>query len=71
MSQGGKIIQYLIDHPEGITPMDAFEKLRITRLATRISELIRDGYTDIEKIPESYKTPEGETIRYMRYRWAA
>lgn len=71
MSQGVKIIQYMIDHPEGITPMVAFTELRITKLATRISELIRDGYTDIEKIPESYKTPDGETIRYMRYRWAA
>lgn len=71
MTQGGKIIQYLVDHPEGITPFEAFTELRITKLATRISELIRDGYTDIEKIPEVKKTASGETVRYMRYRWVA
>ena len=56
--------------PEGITPMDAWTQLYITKLATRISEMIRMGYP-IEKIPETKKNSNGETIRYMRYRRAA
>ena len=70
MTQSAKVIQYLIDHPEGITPYEAFTELRITKLATRVSELIRAGYTDIEKIPETKINADGETVRYMRYRWA-
>lgn len=70
-TQAARIIRYLEDHPEGITPYEAFVFLRITKLATRISELIRDGYTGIEKVPEIQKYPNGETIRYMRYRKAA
>jgi hypothetical protein len=71
MTQHGKILQYLNDHPAGITPMDAFIDLGITKLATRISELIRMGYTDIEKVPEIRINALGETKRYMRYRKAA
>lgn len=71
MTQHGKILQYLNDHPSGITPMDAFIDLGITKLATRISELIRMGYDDIEKIPETRINAYGETKRYMRYRKAA
>lgn len=71
MTQCGKIMRWLEDHPEGITPFEAFTELRITKLATRISELIRDGYTCIEKVPESRKNADGEIVRYMRYRKAA
>ena len=71
MTQHGKILSYLNNHPEGITPFEAFTELHITKLATRISELIQMGYDDIEKIPEIKKNAYGETVRYMRYRKAA
>ena len=70
MSQREKILRYLDTHPTGITPMDAFIDLGITKLATRISEMIRDGHR-IEKVPEIRVTALGETKRYMRYRKAA
>ena len=71
MTQHGKILKYLNDHPAGITPMDAFIDLGITKLSTRIGELIRMGYDDIEKIPEARVNAYGEKKRYMRYRKAA
>ena len=70
MSQYEKILRYLETHPTGITPMDAFLDLGITKLATRISEMIRNGYR-FDKIPESRVNALGETKRYMRYRRAA
>ena len=70
-NQHAKIWRYLEQHPRtGITPMDAFLYLDITKLATRVSEMIREGYP-IEKIPESRGNAAGETVRYMRYRKAA
>ena len=70
MTQHSRILNYLFDHPEGITPFEAFIELRITKLSTRIGELIRMGY-EIEKIPESKKNADGEKVHYMRYRKAA
>ena len=71
MTQCGKILRYMETHPEGITPYEAFTELRITKLSTRIGELIQMGYHDIEKIPEVKKNAYGETVRYMRYRRVA
>ena len=42
MTQHQRILQY-IDDFGSITPMEAFQDLGITKLATRVSELIRDG----------------------------
>jgi hypothetical protein len=70
MSQHEKILKYLDRHPEGITPMDAFTALRITKLATRIWELTRMGHR-FEKTLETHKNADGETVRFMRYRKAA
>jgi hypothetical protein len=69
MNQYDRILQYLDTHPEGITPMDAFNHLRITKLATRISELIRRGY-QISKTTETHKAPDGTQVRYKRYKKA-
>lgn len=69
MSQRERILEYLENHPEGITPMEAFVNLKITKLATRISELIDMGYA-IDKTYESHKNAHGDTVRYMRYRKA-
>lgn len=69
-NQHVKIWRYIDSHIDGITPMDAFVHLNITKLATRVSEMIRMGYP-IEKIPESRVNAAGETVRYTRYRKAA
>ena len=69
-TQHAKIWRYIESHQNGITPMDAFIDLGVTKLATRISEMIRMGYP-IDKEPESRINAAGDHIRYMRYRKAA
>lgn len=53
-----------------ITPMDAFEILHITKLATRISEMKAIGI-QFDQTYESRRDGEGKSVRYMRYRRAA
>ena len=53
-----------------ITPMDAFGVLRITKLATRISEMKMLGIR-FDQVYESRKNDSGRSVRYMRYRKAA
>lgn len=61
---------YMEDHPEWITMYEAFLELEITKLSTRVSEMLRRGYK-IEKTPEVKKDAKGRVIkRYMRYRRA-
>lgn len=69
MSQHEKILKYLENHPEGITPMEAFTQLRITKLATRISELTRMG-KQFTKCMESTTNQDGQSVHYMRYKKA-
>ena len=69
-SQHIRIWKLLESAPNGITPMDAWNLLYITKLATRIGEMIREGYP-IEKKMEVIKHEDGSTVRYMRYRKAA
>lgn len=59
------ILQYMDDFGS-ITPMEAFIDLGITKLATRVSEMIRDGY-DITKKREKSKNRYGTKVTYMRY----
>ena len=65
-----KIWRFLEAHPEGITTFEAYIFLNVTKLSTRISEMIRDGYP-ISKTPVIRKTEDGVTQRFMRYRKAA
>lgn len=66
MTQRERILKYLHDYGS-ITPIDAFNDLGITKLATQISYMIRDGY-NIEKQLEKSKNRYGEPCHYMRYR---
>ena len=66
MSQGDKILNYLRTHSGGLTMMEAFEKLNITKLNTRVGELIRDGY-QFDKVWETHKAADGSVSRYKRY----
>ena len=66
MTQQERILDY-IDKHGSITPMDAFLDLGITKLATRVSELIRGGVR-ISKSQKSGKNRFGEPVRYMEYR---
>lgn len=63
--QHERILQYL-DEFGSITPMEAFSDLGITKLSTRIGEMIRKG-VKIEKTMEVSKNRFGEKVSYMRY----
>lgn len=49
-----------------ITPLEAFAELGVTKLATRVSELRREGIP-IVKSSETRKNRFGETVTYARY----
>lgn len=66
VNQKAKIIGYLQSFGSITTPYEAFLDLGITKLATRIGEIIRDG-TPTEKTYEKAKNRYGETVYYMRY----
>ena len=68
MTQHERILQY-IDDFGSISPMEAFNDLGITKLATRISEMSREGH-QFTKLMECTKNRYGDKVHYMRYRKA-
>ena len=65
MTQYERILRYLDDFGS-ITPMEAFQDLGITKLATRISELKSRGYAFNGTMVCS-KNRYGQDCWYMRY----
>lgn len=65
-----RIWQFLESHPEGLTTMEASDKLRITNVPRRISDMISSGYP-ISKTWETKVNEYGVTERYMRYKRVA
>lgn len=66
MTQADRIRKYL-DEKGSISSMEAFAELGITKLATRISEMIRKG-EKFQKIPEKGFDRYGGAVSYMRYK---
>lgn len=65
MTQKELVIQYIKDFGS-ITPMQAFSDLGITKLATRISEMKKEGMqfqTETVKTKNRY----GKTVRFAKY----
>jgi len=62
MTQCDKIIEYMKTH-EGITSADAFYKLGVGRLASRIHDLRADGYV-IDSVKEHNSGYYGWHTRY-------
>lgn len=65
MNQSERIIKY-IEEFGSISPMEAFNDLGITKLATRISEMSRKGIEFERKFVKA-KNRYGEPVYYMRY----
>ena len=65
MTQRDLIVQYMQEYGS-ISPMEAFNDLGITKLATRISEMIKDGVA-ISKVEETRQNRFGKSVTYMRY----
>lgn len=70
-NQQSAIIGYLEENGT-ITPMQAFRSLGITKLATRIGELTREGYV-FQKELIKVRTRNGDThvMRYSLVDWEA
>lgn len=66
MTQSMKIMEYMTKYGS-ITPFEAFRDLGITKLATRISEMQREG-VKIHKEWETSKNRDGQPVSYKRYR---
>lgn len=65
-TQKTKVLQYMITFGS-ITQLEAFRDLAVFRLASRISDLRKDGY-DIQSEFETVKNRFGENVSYKRYR---
>ena len=65
MTQKEMIVRYMDDFGS-ITTMEAFSDLGITRLASRIHELVRSGL-QIKKEIVTSKNRYGEDVHYTRY----
>ena len=65
MTQHEAIIDYLQKN-ESISPYEAFLYLNITKLSTRVGELIKAGYNIIKKW-EIKTDIYGKQTRYVRY----
>ena len=65
MTQSERIIDY-IKQFGSISPLEAFRDLGITKLATRISEMKKEGMEFDQEFMKS-KNRFGETVHYMRY----
>ena len=71
MTQHEKILDYLNRRTWSgkhyvLTPMKAFQRLNITKLSTRVGELISLGHK-IYKIPVRKKKKDGTIVRYTSY----
>lgn len=65
MTQKEAIIQYITDFGS-ITPMEAFGDLGITKLATRVSEMRKDGMVFKIEMMKG-KNRYGKPTRFARY----
>lgn len=68
MTQGERIVAYIKEFGS-ISPMEAFNALGITKLATRVGELSREGVKFKKHMIES-QNRYGDKVRFMRY-WLA
>ena len=68
MTQREAILKYISDFGS-ITPMQAYSDLGITKLATRISEMRRDGFKfKIETV--KLKNRYGKAVSFCKYSFA-
>ena len=64
-TQKDRVLRYMRNH-DGITSIQAFSDLGITRISARIADLRADGFI-IASVRESGKNRYGEKTNYVRY----
>ena len=66
LTQCERVLRYIRKHGS-ISTIEAFSELGITRLASRICDLVKDGYP-IERETVTALNRFGEKVHYTRYR---
>lgn len=69
-AQKQKILQYMMEHPKGITPQDAQKLCGSMRLGARIWDLRHDGHQiERELVRREYTDRDGEVrrVQFARY----
>lgn len=66
MAMQHELIKAYLKKNGSITAMEAFSELGITKLTTRINEMIREGL-QVEKVKERGKNRYGVSVSYVRY----
>lgn len=61
------LIRKLLMEGGSITPLEALQDFGCYRLASRISDLRREGMKISKRIEESVSRVTGKTVRYSRY----
>lgn len=67
MTDNEAVLSYLIDHPDGLTPLVALEECGTLRLAARIFDLRAAGHDIVSEMVE-VKARNGKVARVKRYR---
>lgn len=65
MTQADRILEFLLEW-KTITPYQAFEQLGITKLSTRISEMIASGVKIKKEVVYDHNR-YGDPVHYCRY----
>lgn len=68
MTDQHKRIASYIDEFGSITPIEAFQDLGITKLATRVSEMKREGF-EFKQERISSRNRFNKPVSFMRYSW--
>lgn len=66
-TQNQRVVDY-INRFGSITTLEAFNDLGVTRLASRICDLTKQGY-EFDKQFESAKNRYGDSVSYVRYKF--
>ena len=65
MTQTEKILRHIQEHGS-ITPLEALREYGVMRLASRMCDIKRAGYS-VQKVTETAKNRNGEPVRFARY----
>lgn len=66
MTQTERIVRHMIDYGS-ITPLEALQEYGVMHLASRMSDIKREGYLNFQTEMVTGKNRYGETTHYARY----
>ena len=67
VTQKEKVLTYLLEHKEGITSLEAFNRFGIMQMPKRIFDLRSDGW-NISATPKEGTNRFGQTVKFVVYK---